>query len=61
MTARPAMHRPFVTRTTRTQLIDAGSGKVLGDIPGQKIAHGAAIAPKLTRRFITDGGGSGSI
>ncbi len=54
-------HRLFVTRTTHTQVIDADSGKVLGDIPGQKTAHGVAIVPKLSRGFITDGGGTGAI
>jgi hypothetical protein len=42
-------------------VIDADSGKTLGDIPGQKTAHGTAIVPALNRGFITDGGGSGAI
>jgi DNA-binding beta-propeller fold protein YncE len=42
-------------------VIDADSGKVLGDIPGQTTAHGVAIAPKVGRGFITDGGGGGGI
>jgi DNA-binding beta-propeller fold protein YncE len=54
-------HRLFVTRTTHTQVIDAESGKVLGDIPGQKSAHGVAIVPGVNRGFITDGGGTGAI
>lgn len=54
-------HRLFVTRSTHTQVIDADSGKVLGDIPGQKRSHGVAIVPKLNRGFITDGGGTGAI
>ena len=54
-------HRLFLTRTTHTQVIDAASGKVLGDIPGQTRAHGVAIVPSLNRGFITDGGGSGAI
>lgn len=54
-------HRLFVPRGTHTLVIDAGSGKVLGDIPGQKIAHGVAIVPSLGRGFITDGGGDGAI
>jgi DNA-binding beta-propeller fold protein YncE len=54
-------HRLFVTRTTHTQAIDAETGKVLGDIPGQKNSHGVAIVPKLNRGFITDGGGNGEI
>lgn len=54
-------HRLFVTRSTHTQVIDAATGKVLGDIPGQKRSHGVAIVPKLNRGFVTDGGGDGAI
>ena len=61
MTVDPQSHRLFVTRTTHTQVIDAESGKVLGDIPGQTRSHGVAIVPRLNRGFITDGGGSGAI
>jgi DNA-binding beta-propeller fold protein YncE len=42
-------------------VIDADSGKVLGDIPGQTTAHGVAIVPSAGRGFITDGGGGGGI
>lgn len=61
VTVDAATHRLFVTRTTHTQVIDGESGKVLGDVPGQKIAHGVAIVPRLNRGFITDGGGTGAI
>jgi hypothetical protein len=61
LTVDAATHRLFVPRTTHTQVIDAESGKVLGDIPGQKNAHGVALAPALNRGFITDGGGDGAI
>jgi DNA-binding beta-propeller fold protein YncE len=61
VTADPDNHRLFVTRTTHTLIVDADSGKTLGDVPGQKIAHGVAIVPKLNRGFITDGGGSGAV
>jgi hypothetical protein len=54
-------HRLFVPRSTHTMVIDAESGKVLGDIPGQKIAHGVAIVPAMGRGFISDGGGDGAI
>jgi DNA-binding beta-propeller fold protein YncE len=54
-------HRVFVTRSTHTMAIDATTGKILGDIPGQKGSHGVAIVPRLGRGFITDGGGSGAI
>jgi DNA-binding beta-propeller fold protein YncE len=61
LTVDPQTHRLFVPRGTHTMVIDSGSGKVLGDIPGQKIAHGVAIVPSLGRGFITDGGGDGAI
>jgi DNA-binding beta-propeller fold protein YncE len=54
-------HRLFVTRSTHTQVIDGATGKVLGDIPGQKRSHGTAIVPAANRGFITDGGGNGAI
>jgi DNA-binding beta-propeller fold protein YncE len=61
VTVDAAAHRLFVTRTTHTQVIDADSGRVLGDIPGQKRSHGVAIVPAVGRGFITDGGGEGAI
>jgi len=54
-------HRIFVTRQTHTLVLDENTGKVLGDIPGQKSAHGVAIVPAIGRGFITDGGGQGAI
>jgi DNA-binding beta-propeller fold protein YncE len=61
LTVDPQTHRLFVPRTTHTIVLDADSGKVLGDIPGQKRAHGVAIVPSVGRGFITDGGGDGAI
>jgi DNA-binding beta-propeller fold protein YncE len=60
LTVDPETHRLYVPRTTHTLVIDAVSGEIVGDIPGQKIAHGVAIVPKLNRGFITDGG-NGSV
>src|SRR6266568_8218364 len=60
LTVDPQTHRLFVPRSTHTMVLDQ-DGKVLGDIPGQKGAHGVAVVSKLNRGFITDGGGSGSI
>jgi DNA-binding beta-propeller fold protein YncE len=61
VTVDPTTHRLFVTRSTHTQVIDADSGQVLGDIPGQKRSHGVALVPAVGRGFITDGGGDGAI
>jgi hypothetical protein len=54
-------HRLYVPRSTHTQVIEAESGKVIGDIAGQKRAHGVAIVPGAGRGFISDGGGDGAI
>ena len=54
-------HRLFVPRSTHAMVIDENTGKVLGDIPGLKIAHGVAIAPKSGRGFVSDGGGDGQV
>jgi len=51
-------HRLYVPRSTHTMVIDADSGKVLGDIPGQKHNHGVALAPEAGRGFISDGEGA---
>ena len=61
LTVDSASHRLFVPRSTHTMVLDAGTGKVLGDIPGQKIAHGVAVVPSVGRGFITDGGEKGKI
>jgi DNA-binding beta-propeller fold protein YncE len=61
ITVDSATGRLYVPRSTHTLVIDAASGKTLGDIPGQKIAHGVALVPKLHRGFITDGGGGGTV
>ena len=42
-------------------VIDSESGKTIADIPGQKRAHGVAIAPQAVRGFISDGGGDGAV
>ena len=61
LTVDPQTHRLYVPRSTHTMVIDANDGKVVADIPGQKIAHGVALAPEAGRGFISDGGGSGAI
>lgn len=61
LTVDPSTHRLFVPRSSHTMIIDADSGKTLGDIPGQKNAHGVAIVPEANRGFISDGGGDGAV
>ncbi|SEG15971.1 DNA-binding beta-propeller fold protein YncE [Bryocella elongata] len=54
-------HRLFVPRGTHAQVIDSESGKLLGDIPGIKGAHGIAIVPGVNRGFATQGQGEGGL
>src|SRR5271169_6618494 len=61
LTVDPQTHRLYVPRSTHTMVIDSESGKTIADIPGQKIAHGVALAPAAGRGFISDGGGDGAI
>jgi DNA-binding beta-propeller fold protein YncE len=61
LTVDPQTHLLYVPRTTHTMVIDPQSGKVVADIPGQKNAHGVALAPAVGRGFISDGGGDGAI
>jgi hypothetical protein len=61
LTVDAAAHRLYVPRTTHTMVIDTESGKVVADIPGQKNAHGVALAPGAGRGFISDGGGEGAV
>ena len=61
VTSDPQNNRLFVTRSTHTQVIDATTGKVIADFPGQSRSHGTAIVPALNRGFITEGGGEGAI
>jgi DNA-binding beta-propeller fold protein YncE len=61
LTVDPQTHRLYVPRSTHTMVIDAETGKTIADIPGQKNAHGVALAPAAGRGFISDGGGDGSI
>src|SRR5258707_4126094 len=61
LTVDPQTHRLYVPRTTHTMVIDAETGKTIADIPGQRNAHGVALAPAAGRGFISDGGRGGAI
>ena len=40
-------HRLFISRSSHVQVIDADSGKVIGDIPSTEGVHGIALADDL--------------
>jgi DNA-binding beta-propeller fold protein YncE len=55
LTVDPEHKLLYVPRTTHTQVIDATTGKVIADMPGQTGNHGVALVPDAGRGFITDG------
>ena len=48
-------HRIFVSRSSHVQVIDADSGKVVGDIPNTDGVHGIAISNELNIGFTSNG------
>jgi DNA-binding beta-propeller fold protein YncE len=58
LTAEPGTGRVFVSRATHVMVIDAPTGKVIGDIPDTPRTHGIALAPASDHGFTTNGGDS---
>src|SRR5581483_1056750 len=48
--------RVFVTRGDRLLVVDADSGKALGEIGALQRAHGVALVPSLKRGYVSSGG-----
>jgi DNA-binding beta-propeller fold protein YncE len=55
LTVDPEHKLLYVPRATHTQVVEAVTGKIVADIPGQTGNHGVALVPELSRGFITDG------
>ncbi|HEY3349655.1 MAG TPA: YncE family protein [Thermoanaerobaculia bacterium] len=55
LTVDAASRRVFISRGTHVAVIDADSGKVVGDIPGTEGVHGVALAPELKKGFTSNG------
>jgi len=51
----PATRHLYVSRSDRVVVLDAGSGKPIGEIAGLSGVHGIAIAQDLHRGFISNG------
>src|SRR6202521_2979986 len=56
LTLDTSSHRLYISRATHVIVIDADSGKPVGDIPDTPRVHGIALAPELGRGFISNGG-----
>ena len=50
-----AANRLFISRSTHVIVMDADSGKVVGDIPDTPGVHGIALAPEFGRGFVSNG------
>lgn len=55
LTVDSAARRVYISRSTHVIVIDADSGKPVGDIPDTPGVHGIALAPEFGRGFISDG------
>lgn len=51
----PDSHRLFIAHGTHVAVIDADSGKPVGDIPDTPGVHGIALAPEFNRGFTSNG------
>ena len=48
--------RLFITRGSHVMVVDTKTLKVTGDVPDLQAIHGVALAPELSRGFISNGG-----
>jgi DNA-binding beta-propeller fold protein YncE len=55
LTADPVAKRLYFGRSTRVQVLDVDTGKLLGEIPDTPGIHGVALAPALHRGFTSNG------
>jgi len=55
LTFDPGSGRLYISRATHVIVLDAASGKVVGDIPDTAGVHGVALAPELGRGFTSNG------
>jgi DNA-binding beta-propeller fold protein YncE len=55
LTADPDAHRLYISRGTHVMVIDADTGKSVGDIDDTPGVHGIALAPELGRGFTSNG------
>jgi DNA-binding beta-propeller fold protein YncE len=55
LTLDSSARRLYISRATHVIVMDADSGKVVGDIPDTPGVHGIALAPELGRGFVSNG------
>jgi len=55
LTADAGARRIYISRATHVMVVDADSGKSVGDIADTPGVHGIALAPELGRGFVSNG------
>jgi DNA-binding beta-propeller fold protein YncE len=55
LTVDPSAHRLYFGRSTRVQVLDTQSGRLLGEVPDTPGIHGVALVPALGRGFTSNG------
>ncbi|MHC5932395.1 YncE family protein, partial [Nostoc sp.] len=55
LTLDSSARRLYITRSTRVTVLNVDTGLVVGEIPHTAGVHGVAIAPELSRGFISNG------
>lgn len=55
LTVDSTSRRLYISRSTHVIVIDADSGKPVGDIPDTPGVHGIALAPEFSRGFVSNG------
>lgn len=50
-----ALHRVFVAHATRVEVLDAGTGRKVGEISGMHGVHGIEIIPELGKGYTSNG------
>jgi len=56
LTYEKGAHRLFITRGTHVMVIDTNTLKPIGDIPDLAGIHGVALAPEMSKGFVSNGG-----
>lgn len=55
LTSDPQSHRLYFGRSTRVQVMDENTGKIIGEIPDTPGIHAVALAPEFGRGYTTNG------
>ena len=55
LTVDSAAQRLYVSHATKVEVIDLSNGQIVGEITNTIGVHGIAVAPKISRGFVSDG------